>query len=199
VSFDETRFPFADPSRKIRANDFEFLDSVSTNVSVPIGPTRSSLSAGLLGATTAQPRAAHDSSVSGGASVPPSLIGPPPGFPPLPTGARLGATSHRAMAPVAPSSTTHCSQPHAAASPSPASSPEPAAQTVPTATPPRSAASVPQTTPSPALPHAPPTSPQLTAARRQMPVAPLPHFYTRRQHPPAGLPPYPRAPCLFLR
>jgi hypothetical protein len=157
VSFDETRFPFADPSRTIRATDFEFLDYVSTDVSVPIGPTPSSLSAGPLGATTAQPRAAHDVSVSGGASVPPSLIGPPPGFPPLSTGARLGATSHRAVAPIAPSLTTHCSQPPAAASPSPASSPEPAAQTVPTATPPTSAASVPQVAPSPVLPQVAPT------------------------------------------
>jgi hypothetical protein len=52
VSFNETRFSFADPSYTIHADDFEFLDSVSTNVSVPIGPTRSSLSAGPLGATT---------------------------------------------------------------------------------------------------------------------------------------------------
>jgi hypothetical protein len=109
VSFDETQFPFADPSRTIRANDFEFLDSVSTDVPVPIGPTRSSLTAGPLGTTTAQPRVAYDASVSGGASVPPNLTGPPPGFPPLPIGARLGATSHRAAAPVTPSSTTQCS------------------------------------------------------------------------------------------
>jgi hypothetical protein len=145
VSFDETLFLFAEPSCTIRADDFEFLDVVSTNVPVPIGPTRSSLSTGPPGATTAQPHATYDASVSGGASVPPSLTGPPPDFPTLPTGARLGATSHRAAASTDPSSTSHCSQPSAAVSPLPASSPLPEAQTVssPAVTPPRSAASVP--------------------------------------------------------
>jgi hypothetical protein len=103
VSFDETLFPFTEPFCTTRADDFEFLDVVSTDVPARIGPTQFPLSAGPLGTTTAQPRAAPGASVSGGASVPPSLTGP------LPTGARLGATIHRAAAPVVPSSPTHCS------------------------------------------------------------------------------------------
>jgi hypothetical protein len=81
VSFDETLFPFAEPSRPVHQADFEFLDDFATNVPVPIGPTHSFLPTGPPGDITAQPRAAPDALPPGGASATARTIGPPPQLP----------------------------------------------------------------------------------------------------------------------